>query len=45
MRRTFNYAIDERTKSGEVRNDLIDILIALRDEDTGKITDENHLGN
>lgn len=36
LRESINYAIDERAKTGKVRNDLIDTLLALRNEDQGK---------
>lgn len=36
MRETIGHVMDERMKSKEVRNDLIDTLIELREEDKDK---------
>jgi len=37
LRETINYVMSEREKSGIVRQDLIDTLITLKNEDNGKI--------
>ncbi|XP_055681828.1 uncharacterized protein LOC129789204 [Lutzomyia longipalpis] len=34
LRSSINYVMDERMKSGKKRNDLIDVLIAMREEDS-----------
>ncbi|XP_055684339.1 cytochrome P450 6g1-like [Lutzomyia longipalpis] len=34
LRSSINYVMDERVKSGEKRNDLIDVLIAMKEEDS-----------
>lgn len=44
MRESINYAMDSREKSGEIRNDLIDTLVVLRNEDKGKLASETELG-
>lgn len=36
MRESINYVLNEREKSGMVRQDLIDTLLTLKNEDKGK---------
>lgn len=36
MRESIGFAMDKRAKSGEVRHDLIDTLLVLREEDKDK---------
>lgn len=45
LRDSCNFAMDERVKSGEVRNDLIDALLTLREEDKDKPFSYKNIGN
>lgn len=44
MRDSCHFAMNERAKSGEVRNDLIDALLALREEDKDKPFSYTNIG-
>lgn len=43
LRSTINYVMGEREKSGEIRNDLIDVLVKLKNEDKNKKVSDDHL--
>lgn len=44
LRDSIEYVMDEREKAGTIRNDLIDTLVSLRNEDKNKIFSTSEVG-